>query len=83
MKIAAEVERLLREHDHAEVYAEAARALEQAETHPFAVAREDVAWIAAALAIAVGVTRQANPGSRSVVHKVVMTDAINTESRLG
>lgn len=82
MSLAERIEHLLRQHTPDEVYLEAARALEAADAHPFAINREDVAWIAAALAIATGVIRGGKTAS-GVVHKVVMSDGIGIGDRLG
>lgn len=80
MNLSNRIDEIVRTHDQHEVYSEAARALEHANTHPFAVAREEVAWIGAALGVALGITA----ARRSpVVHKVVMADAVAMKDRIG
>lgn len=70
MSLARRIQQIVDEHSQQQVYDEAARALEQADTHPFAVAREDVAWVGAALAIALGVVKAPR------VHRVELRDEV-------
>lgn len=78
--ITGRIVHILRQYPPEMVLDEAARALEQADTHDFAVNREDVAWLGAALALSINV--QPRP-SGSVVHTIVAADAVETQSRLG